>query len=65
MLIAFLIRDEDDWKEWRQGVQEVQGKGVIHVETQDPAVQGLGTARDGAIDEVETLDDDEEGGMVA
>jgi cysteine protease ATG4 len=60
MLIAFLIRDENDWKEWRQAVQAVQGKAVIHVADRDPALYGLGVERDGAIDEVETFDDDDD-----
>ncbi|KAB8293131.1 hypothetical protein EYC80_007484 [Monilinia laxa] len=60
MLIAFLIRDENDWKEWRRAVKEVQGKGVIHVADKDPALYGLGGERDGAIDEVEAFDDDDD-----
>ncbi|KAH8791484.1 putative cysteine protease atg4 [Hyaloscypha finlandica] len=62
MLIAFLIRDENDWKEWRRATQEVQGKAVIHVADKDPALHGLGTERDGAIDEVETFDDEDDDG---
>lgn len=60
MLIAFLIRDEDDWKRWRQAVKDVPGKGVIHIADQDPALHGLGSERDGAIDEVETFDDEDD-----
>ncbi|KAM3069925.1 Cysteine protease atg4 [Clarireedia jacksonii] len=60
MLIAFLIKDENDWKEWRRAVKEVQGKGVIHVADKDPALYGLGEEREGAIDEVESFDDDDE-----
>ncbi|TVY21950.1 putative cysteine protease atg4 [Lachnellula arida] len=63
MLIAFLIRDENDWKDWRQAVQEVQGKAVIHVADQDPAGLGLGGERHGAIDEVETFDDEDDDTM--
>lgn len=57
MLIAFLIRDENDWKDWRRAVQEVQGKAVVHVADREPV---LNTERDGAIDEVETFDDEED-----
>ncbi|KAE8449925.1 Cysteine protease atg4 [Mollisiaceae sp. DMI_Dod_QoI] len=57
MLIAFLVRDENDWKDWRRAVQEVQGKAVIHVADKEPV---LSTERDGAIDEVETFDDDDD-----
>ncbi|KAH7369917.1 putative cysteine protease atg4 [Rhexocercosporidium sp. MPI-PUGE-AT-0058] len=60
MLIAFLIRDEKDWREWRRAVQEVQGKAVIHVAEKEPPLQGLSTEREGAIDEVETFDDDDD-----
>ena len=60
MLIAFLIRDENDWKDWRRAVQEVQGKAVVHVADTDPVLHGLGTERDGAIDEVETFDDEDD-----
>lgn len=60
MLIAFLIRDDDDWKKWRQAVKHVQGKGVIHIADKDPALHGIGSERDGAIEEIETFDDDED-----
>lgn len=60
MLIGFLIRDEMDWNEWRRGVQGVQGKAVIRVSEKDPALHGPARGRDGAIDEVETFDDEEE-----
>lgn len=59
MLIGFLIEDEEDWEEWRRGVKHVQGKAIIHVADHDPAKLG-GNERDGAIDEVETLSDDDD-----
>jgi len=60
MLLAFLIRDENDWKDWRESVKNVQGKAVIHVADNDPALHGLGVERDAAIDEVETFDDEDD-----
>lgn len=60
MLIAFLIRDENDWKDWRRSVQEVQGKAVVHVSDKDPLLHGLGMDRDGAIGGVETFDDEDD-----
>jgi cysteine protease ATG4 len=60
MLIAFLIRDEKDWKDWRRAVQEVQGKAVIHVADTDPALHVMGVERDTAIDEVESFDDSDD-----
>jgi cysteine protease ATG4 len=60
MLIAFLIRDENDWKEWRRAIQEVQGKAVVHIADKDPALYGIGAERDEAIDEVESFDDEDD-----
>ncbi|KAL0936666.1 cysteine protease ATG4 (peptidase family C54) [Colletotrichum truncatum] len=64
MLIGFLIKDEDDWTEWRRNVKHVQGKAVIHVADHDPIARGGGGERDSAIDEVETLSDDDDGDTV-
>lgn len=60
MLIAFLIRDEEDWKRWREGVVSVQGKAVVSVSDEEPTLHG--TPRAAAIDEVESFDDDDEYG---
>lgn len=57
MLIAFLMRSEDDWKDWKRAVVEVQGKAVIHVVDRDQSLHGSKSERDGAIDEVESFDD--------
>lgn len=62
MLIAFLIRDEADWRNWRKAVTEVHGKPVIHVADSEPIIHG-GQERQGAIDEVEAFDDEEDGGL--
>lgn len=59
MLIGFLIRDEDDWDMWKSAVKHVQGKAIINVSTHDPATGLTAGARAGAIDEVETLSDDD------
>lgn len=60
MLIAFLMRNEADWHSWRQQIENFPGKSVIHVTDNDPALLGLGGVRHGAIDEVESFDDDED-----
>lgn len=60
MLIAFLIRDELDWENWRQAVKHANGKNVIQVADTSPALHGVGSERDGAIDEVESFDEDED-----
>lgn len=59
MLIGFLIKDDDDWDNWKDSVKFVQGKAIIHVADHDPA-RGMPSEREGAIDEVETLSDDED-----
>ncbi|EAW22014.1 cysteine protease ATG4 [Aspergillus fischeri NRRL 181] len=55
MLIGFIIKDREDWAHWKSGVS-VQGKPIVHVlsESDTAVFQG----REGAIDEVEVLDDD-------
>ncbi len=60
MLIAFLMRDEEDWHSWRREIENLPGKSVIHIADKDPALLGLGGVRDGAIDEVESFDDEED-----
>ena len=59
MLIAFLIRTEEDWFDWRRGVKHVQGKAIIHVADCDPTTQPSASQRGAAIDEVEPLSDDD------
>ena len=59
MLIGFLIKDEDDWDTWKSAVKHVQGKSIITVSPHDPA-RGMGSCRAEAIDEVETLSDDDD-----
>ncbi|KAL8803506.1 MAG: hypothetical protein Q9223_006147 [Gallowayella weberi] len=61
MLIGFLIRDKGDWDDWRRRVTEVQGKPVLHVADTEPAMIGQAVERAGAVDEVETFDDEDEG----
>lgn len=58
MLIGFLIRDEEDWRDWRRSVKHVQGKAIIHVSDHDPVAQM--SEHRSAIDKVEILSDDEE-----
>lgn len=56
MLIGFLIKDEDDWIDWKQRISSPNGKPIVHVlgETQSGYAQG----REEALDEVEALDDE-------
>ena len=60
MLIGFLIRSREDWARWRRSVKHVQGKAIIHVADQSPMYHGSIDGREGAIDEVELLSDDDD-----
>ena len=60
MLIAFLIKDESDWRKWREAMSQTQGKAVVHVADTEPQPHGEGTERESAVDEVETFDDDDD-----
>ncbi|KAM3550411.1 hypothetical protein ARSEF4850_008361 [Beauveria asiatica] len=59
MLIGFIIRSEEEWKEWRCGIKYVQGKAIIHVADCDPRLQNKPEGRESAIDEVQVLSDDD------
>ena len=61
MLIAFLIKDEQDWKNWRRAISTDSGKPVVHVADEEPSLHGHGAVRKSAVDDVETLDDEDEG----
>ena len=60
MLIAFLIRNEADWHDWRKRIAETAGKSVVHVSDGDPSSHGSASEREEAIDEVQAFDDDED-----
>ena len=59
MLIAFFIRDQADWEEWRREVSSVRGKSTIHIAKSEPALH-QGSEREEAIDEVESFDENED-----
>lgn len=59
MLIGFLIRDENDWNDWKQRLSEVKGKGIVHILDKEPKPSVDGE-REGALDEVVTFDDEED-----
>lgn len=60
MLLAFLIKDEEDWKDFRQRIDKTTGKCIVHVHDRSPPVPGISEERAEAVDEVSTFDDDEE-----
>ncbi|KAF2743696.1 autophagy-related protein-like protein 4 [Sporormia fimetaria CBS 119925] len=58
MLIAFLVKDEADFEDWKQKVVEVQGKAIVHV--RKSRMPPGGAERADAVDEVESFDEQEE-----
>lgn len=56
MLLSFLVTSETDYENWREAVQSVQGKCVVHVQDKQPPARGQ--EREGAVDEVESWDED-------
>ncbi|KAI9833840.1 MAG: Cysteine protease atg4 [Phylliscum demangeonii] len=72
MLLAFLIRSEDDWRAWRRDLARVDGKAIIHVadrggtalaRARGAGPEGPPSERASALDEVEILDDDDDDGV--
>jgi cysteine protease ATG4 len=60
MLIGFLIKNEDDWTDWKCRIRQGEGKAFIHIFDHETSVFGRGPEREEAVDEVEILDDDED-----
>ncbi len=61
MLLAFLIKDETEWKNWRETISTASGKAVVHVADTEPSLHGQGAGRPSAVDDVETFDDEDGG----
>jgi cysteine protease ATG4 len=60
MLIGFLIKDEDDWMDWKRRIRLGDGKAFIHIFDHEASFYGHGPEREEAVDEVEILDDEDE-----
>lgn len=60
MLLGFLIRDEDDWEDWKKSIKHVQGKAVIHVTDVHPLNAGSMSGHRNIVDEVESLSEEDE-----
>ncbi|KAF2278377.1 autophagy-related protein-like protein 4 [Westerdykella ornata] len=61
MLIAFLVKDEADYEDWKEKVVAVQGKSIVRVMGGGAAGEGRGKERAEAVDEVESWDERSEG----
>lgn len=58
MLVGFLIKDEEDWEDWKTRVASVEGKPIFSILNDAGTVSRQG--RREALDEVEVFDDDDE-----
>ncbi|KAI1932727.1 Cysteine protease atg4 [Ophidiomyces ophidiicola] len=58
MLIGFLIRNDQDWQDWKQRVRSVPEKKIIHVVDGEPPDFSQSIEREEALSEVEVLDGD-------
>lgn len=50
MLVGFLVRDEEDFEDWRRRIVALEGKGFVHIYERE-------RERAGAVDEVESWDE--------
>ena len=57
MLIAFLIRDQRDWEEWRDRIVSARGTALIRIADKQPSPFDEGSGYD-AMNNVETFDED-------
>ncbi|KAL4792328.1 cysteine protease atg4 [Aspergillus venezuelensis] len=57
MLVGFLIKNEDDWNDWKTRVTSMKGEAIINVHSESDTACWQG--REEALDEVEAFDDDD------
>lgn len=65
MLLGFLIRNEEDWTNWKAAVEATPPTGtksIIHIYKEEPSLSGDTTEADyeRAIAEVQSCDEDDE-----
>jgi cysteine protease ATG4 len=60
MLIAFLVKSEEDWHGLRKSLAAVTGKMAVRIADKEPALHGPGSPRADALDEVESFDDNDD-----
>ncbi|KAI5306556.1 Cysteine protease atg4 [Ascosphaera pollenicola] len=60
MLLGFLVKDENDFREWKDEICSAKYKTIIHVSDNQPSLSTTQyVLREDAVNEVEALDDDE------
>ena len=59
MLLAFLIRDGQDWDNWKQSIGELPGPSILHLAQGEPPGD-TSHEREDAVNEVEAFDDEDD-----
>ena len=63
MLLAFLIKDKQDWSRWRIAIESAPFKSVVHVTDAEPSLHRNATERYDTLG-VETFDDNDDNGEI-
>ena len=63
MLLAFLIKDEQDWDQWRKAIESSHFKSVVHIADTEPSLHRSSTERHDAL-EVEAFDNSDDGEII-
>lgn len=63
MLIGFLIRNQDDWKDWRNRIEIGAGKPIFNIQDREPVFVDP-TEHASPVDQVVTFDDESDGELV-
>lgn len=70
MLIGFLVTSKEDLEDLKKAIESAEGKQIVHFHEREPesfapgsgsSAAGGGGERAGAVDEVETWDETEDG----
>ena len=59
MLLAFLIRNREDWNNWKRAISELPGPSILHLARGEPPGD-TSHEREDAVDEVEAFDDEDD-----
>lgn len=61
MLIAFLIRDEEDWYQWRTAINNSGENPLVNISDTQITSAAFDTRKGDSLDEVLSFDDEEDG----
>ena len=58
MLLAYLIRSEEDWVDWRSAMSNGKATSLVRIADTEPLFAGKSQEGSSAVDEVEALDEE-------